>query len=355
MLSCAQRASWSRVQVKAGAGVACITAGRARGWRRGPRRRRSPRGPQSPPPRRSRRAVRRRGRDGPVRGQHASASSSRTEMGTSGRLCTRGTGTAASGSLTRSRPGWPVVCPSVGAPWVDVGVTDEARSELRQLLEGISEPRREDGVSAWTSWRTARVAAVKGAAQLLGPEISGTNRGERLGEGSGELVQAATGGLGVPHRCAPSPRHGQLSASSRRGGLQMTVRTGTAARGALHGLRVVDFGQYLAGPLVAMVLADLGADVVRVDPPGGPRWRTDADAVLQRGEPSIVLDLARPVDVDVARGLVDRADVVVEGFRPGVMARLGLGPQESVTRNPGLVYCSLPGFGHDDPRAGVPA
>ena len=135
----------------------------------------------------------------------------------------------------------------------------------------------------------------------------------------------------------------------------MTVRTGTAGRGALHGLRVVDFGQYLAGPLVAMVLADLGADVVRVDPPGGPRWRTDANAVLQRGKRSIVLDLTRPADAEVARGLVDRADIVVEGFRPGVMARLGLGPQESVMRNPGLVYCSLPGFGHDDPRAGVPA
>lgn len=133
---------------------------------------------------------------------------------------------------------------------------------------------------------------------------------------------------------------------------------GTAANGAggaLAGLRVVDFGQYIAGPLAAMILADNGADVVRVDPPGGPRWNHDSNAILQRGKRSIVLDLAHDGDRQVARDLMDRADVVIENFRPGVMHRLGLGPDDALERNPGLVYCSLPGFSRDDPRAGLAA
>lgn len=124
--------------------------------------------------------------------------------------------------------------------------------------------------------------------------------------------------------------------------------------GALAGLRVVDFGQWLAGPLIAVWLADAGADVVRVDPPGGPRWRHPANAMLQRGKRSIVLDLHDAADRDIACRLVERADVVVENFRPGVMDRLGLGPEAMGAANSRLVYCSLPGFGHDDPRADVP-
>ena len=96
-----------------------------------------------------------------------------------------------------------------------------------------------------------------------------------------------------------------------------------------------------------MILADHGADVVRVDPPAGPRWRTDAHAVLQRGKRSIALDLNRADDLAIARRLVEHADVVIEGFHPGVMARLGLTP---VDRN---VWCSIPGFASDDPQRGL--
>ncbi|GLZ11994.1 hypothetical protein Acsp04_22290 [Actinomadura sp. NBRC 104425] len=123
---------------------------------------------------------------------------------------------------------------------------------------------------------------------------------------------------------------------------------------ALDGLRVVDFGQWLAGPLLAAWLADAGADVVRVDPPGGPRWKHPANAMLQRGKRSIVLNLHDAGDRAVARRLVERADIVVENFRPGVMDRLGLGPEPMLAANPRLLYCSLPGFGSDDPRAGLP-
>src|SRR5262245_57795556 len=96
--------------------------------------------------------------------------------------------------------------------------------------------------------------------------------------------------------------------------------------GPLAGVRVVDFGQYMAGPLAAMLLADASADVVRVEPPSGPRWATPANATWNRGKRSIVLDLKRVDDHAVARRLVASADVLIENFRPGVMERLGLGP-----------------------------
>jgi crotonobetainyl-CoA:carnitine CoA-transferase CaiB-like acyl-CoA transferase len=104
-----------------------------------------------------------------------------------------------------------------------------------------------------------------------------------------------------------------------------------------------------------MLLADQGADVIRVEPPGGPRLATPANRVWNRGKRSIVLDLTDAGDLDVARRLVQTADVVVENFRPGVMDRFGLGPSAATAANPRLVYCSLPGFASDDPRCGVAA
>src|SRR5712691_2920498 len=120
---------------------------------------------------------------------------------------------------------------------------------------------------------------------------------------------------------------------------------------ALVGIRVIDFGQYIAGPLTAMLLADQGADVIHVDPPGGPVWETPANATWNRGKRSISLDLKQSGDLDVAQRLIASADVVIENFRPGVMDRLGLGPEASSASNPRLIYCALPGFASDDPRA----
>ncbi len=125
--------------------------------------------------------------------------------------------------------------------------------------------------------------------------------------------------------------------------------------GALVGIRVIDFGQYISAPLAAMLLADQGADVIRVDPPGGPRHRTPANATWNRGKRSIVLDLKQAGDRDIARRLVLSADVVIENFRPGVMSRLDLDAKEMTRANPRLVYCSLPGFAADDPRVAVAA
>src|SRR3954470_2209968 len=125
--------------------------------------------------------------------------------------------------------------------------------------------------------------------------------------------------------------------------------------GPLEGVRVIDFGQYVAGPLAGMLLADFGAEVVHVDPPGGPRWPTSANVTWNRGKRCMVLDLKRADDHAAARRLVASADIVVENFRPGVMERLGLGPAALTAADPRLIYCSLPGFAADDPRAAVPA
>jgi crotonobetainyl-CoA:carnitine CoA-transferase CaiB-like acyl-CoA transferase len=126
-------------------------------------------------------------------------------------------------------------------------------------------------------------------------------------------------------------------------------------KGALNGVRVVDFGQYLSAPMVAMFLADNGADVIHIDPPEGPRWDHPANAALYRNKRSITLDLKTDAGRDEARRLMETADIVLENFRPGVMDRLGLGADSVSQTNPRLIWCAMPGFASDDPRAGLPA
>ena len=116
----------------------------------------------------------------------------------------------------------------------------------------------------------------------------------------------------------------------------------------LNGLRVVDFGQYIAGPATAMMLADQGAEVVHIDPLEGARWNSPADAILNRGKQRVRLDLKKEEDVLWVKELILNADVVVENFRPGVMKKLGLASEELCLLNPGLVYLSLPGFSEKD-------
>lgn len=123
----------------------------------------------------------------------------------------------------------------------------------------------------------------------------------------------------------------------------------------LSGIRVVDFSQYIAGPTVSMLLADLGARVIRVDPPGGPRWNDHANASLHRGKESIVLDLHDEGDREIAKRLAGGADVVLESFRPGVMATFGLDAAAIHAINPTAIVCSIPGFGATDPRSQSPA
>jgi len=117
--------------------------------------------------------------------------------------------------------------------------------------------------------------------------------------------------------------------------------------GPLAGLKVVEFAGLGPGPFAAMLLADAGADVLRVDRPGA----APAGGALTRGRPSLGLDLKAPAGREAALDLVRRADVLVEGFRPGVMERLGLGPERCLGENPGLVYGRMTGWGQHGPRA----
>ena len=122
--------------------------------------------------------------------------------------------------------------------------------------------------------------------------------------------------------------------------------------GPLQGIQVLELAGIGPGPFAAMVLADLGADVVRVDRPG----RGDADAgaardLLARGRRSVIVDLKRSEGVDVVLRLVESSDVLIEGFRPGVVERLGLGPDACLERNPRLVYGRMTGWGQDGPYA----
>ncbi len=132
----------------------------------------------------------------------------------------------------------------------------------------------------------------------------------------------------------------------------------------LEGLRILDFTRVLAGPLSTALLADLGADVVKVEPPHGDDYRhigpmragkSALFTVMNRGKKSLVLDLGRPEARELARELADRADVVVENFRPGVADRLGIGAAALRARNPKLVYVSISGFGQTGPLAQRPA
>ncbi len=128
----------------------------------------------------------------------------------------------------------------------------------------------------------------------------------------------------------------------------------------LHGIRVIEFCQIAAGPFAAMLLADQGADVIKVESPEGDGMRgwpphtgsySENFASLNRNKRSVVLNLKDPAHLAAARKLCLSADVVLENFRPGVMQRLGLGYESLAKDKPALVYCSISAFGQDGPRA----
>ncbi len=153
----------------------------------------------------------------------------------------------------------------------------------------------------------------------------------------------------------------------------MNFRTAESAPAPLRHLKVLDLSRVLAGPWAGQALADLGAEVVKVERPGagddtrgwGPPWLRGADgaetgessyfASANRGKRSITLDVSRPEGQAVARRLAARADVLLENFKVGDLARHGLGYDDLSALNPGLVYCSITGFGQTGPsrhRAG---
>ncbi|MFF4946885.1 CaiB/BaiF CoA transferase family protein [Streptomyces rubiginosohelvolus] len=126
----------------------------------------------------------------------------------------------------------------------------------------------------------------------------------------------------------------------------------TPGHGPLTGVRVVELAGIGPGPFAAMLLADLGADVVRVDRPGGAGLGIDpAHDLTNRNKRSVVLDLKSNEGPARVLDLVERADILVEGYRPGVAERLGVGPDACLARNPKLVYGRMTGWGQDGPLA----
>src|SRR5689334_16293322 len=131
----------------------------------------------------------------------------------------------------------------------------------------------------------------------------------------------------------------------------------------LEGIRVIDFSTLLPGPLATLLLAEAGAEVIKIERPGDgdemrrfvPKLGADSVnfALLNRGKRSIAIDLKAPDALALLRPLIEGADILVEQFRPGVMDRLGLGHASLAALNPRLIYCAITGYGQTGPKAGV--
>ena len=143
------------------------------------------------------------------------------------------------------------------------------------------------------------------------------------------------------------------------------VSKGSGWAGPLQGIRVLDFTRVLAGPSASLALADLGAEVLKVEPPGTgdetrlfPPFRAQVSHYflsVNRGKKSIVIDLKTAPGVALARDLAARCDILIENYRPGVMDRLGLGYEQLSGANPGLIYCAISGFGMTGPLRDQPS
>src|SRR5258705_677588 len=136
-------------------------------------------------------------------------------------------------------------------------------------------------------------------------------------------------------------------------------------KGPLADVRVLDFSTLLPGPLATLLLAEAGAEVIKIERPGrgdemrsyAPKFGADSVnfALLNRGKRSIAIDLKDKTAIGKLQPLLESADVVVEQFRPGVMDRLGLGYEALSTINPRLIYCAITGYGQHGPRADTAA
>jgi len=145
---------------------------------------------------------------------------------------------------------------------------------------------------------------------------------------------------------------------------EMPRSAGTGGHGPLAGIRVIEVGQLLAGPFTCTMLAYFGAEVIKVEPPGGGDpirgWREVQEGTslwfrsLGRNKKSVTLDLRQTRGQQLLAELIDTADVLVENFRPGVMEKWGVGPEQVKLRNPELVYTRISGFGQDGPYSKRP-
>ncbi len=133
--------------------------------------------------------------------------------------------------------------------------------------------------------------------------------------------------------------------------LSIVPQTSKRVKAPLAGIRVLEFAGLGPAPYGGMLLADLGADVLCIERPGAGELFGVSNAPVDRGKRSLVLDLKKAPAVDLCLRIAEKADVLIEGFRPGVMERLGLGPDVALGRNPKLIYARMTGWGQDGPIA----
>jgi len=192
--------------------------------------------------------------------------------------------------------------------------------------------------------RIAAVVVAAPGAQITADDLRAWTRSRLRGSRTPDEVHFADA---LPQTATGKVIRRDVIASLRQAG-----EAAPGAAGPLAGIRVVELAGLGPAPYAAMLLADLGATVLRVERPGttvgDPRIH-----IWNRGKQSVVLDLKSPAGIETVLRLVDRADVLIEGFRPGVTERLGLGPQECLRRNPRLVYGRMTGWGQDGPLAGT--
>ena len=194
----------------------------------------------------------------------------------------------------------------------------------------------------WGERIAAVVVASPGA--VTGDDLRAWTRSRLRGSRTPDEVHFADD---LPHTATGKVIRREVIAS-----LRPAAEPAPPGAGPLAGIRVVELAGLGPAPYAAMLLADLGATVIRVERPG----TTVADPrihIWNRGKQSVVLDLKSPDGIETVLRLVERADVFVEGFRPGVTERLGLGPDECLRRNPRLVYGRMTGWGQDGPLAGT--
>ncbi|HEX5945576.1 MAG TPA: CoA transferase [Acidimicrobiales bacterium] len=187
-----------------------------------------------------------------------------------------------------------------------------------------------------------------------GPGDGDRSGGIGVGSGDGDGNGGAPHGGRLDALVAQDPD--AASSPMDEAGNRTTSVSAPGGRGLLDGVRVVDFSAFVAGPLAAEVLADLGADVVKVEPPAGEAMRAAAYAIAacQRGKRSVALDITDPAARPIVESLLRVADVVLHNFRVGVAERLGIDADTVAALNPGAVHCHASAFGSRGPRATYP-
>ena len=210
----------------------------------------------------------------------------------------------------------------------------------QKLHPPVADRRRERGVHAGTGGGRARLARARRSAR------GGGGRRRRVRR------RRAADRRADPDLGAPGRRGGGAGRHDRRGG----ARAVTA--GPLHGTRVLDLSAYIAGPYGCTLLADTGAEVIKIEPPAGDNLRKYPSTLaaegraflgVNRGKRGVVLDLKRPEGLAVLKRLVATADVLVHNFRPDVPARLGIDYPSLRAENPRLIYCAMTGYGEGGP------